>query len=137
MIWIVLLRTSVVKLTNESMQLWSSLEKVTSLGFLLFIWRVESYRPPVSYYQTWKQTKLHVFPTNLPLLPPESRKVKNRWQTLTPKGSNFFDAFLIKLAIETNHIENNFLLTEAVRYLSVDFIYSVSSLPPFPSQLKT
>jgi len=66
----------------------------------------------ISYYQTWKPTKAHTFPTSLPQLPLEAQEVKNRWQELTPKGSGFFDAYLMKLAIETNHVESTFLLTE-------------------------
>ncbi|KAF8160046.1 fido domain-containing protein [Crassisporium funariophilum] len=64
------------------------------------------------YYQTWKTTKVHLFPTSLPQLPLEAQAVKSRWQELTPKGSSFFDAYLKKLAIDTNHIESTFLLTE-------------------------
>ena len=70
-------------------------------------------------------TKVHPFPTSLPQLPPEAQAVKSRWQELTPKGSGFFDAYLKKLAIDTNHIESTFLLTEGVRYFSVDHIHSV------------
>ncbi|KAF8959838.1 hypothetical protein BDZ97DRAFT_1373525 [Flammula alnicola] len=66
-----------------------------------------------SYYQEWKPTKQHAFPTNLPQLPPESQEVKERWQKLVPEGSIFFETYLKKLAIETNHIESTFLLTEA------------------------
>jgi hypothetical protein len=87
----------------------------------------ESYRPPVSYYQTWKQTKVHAFPTSLPQLPLEAQEVKSRWQELAPKGSGFFDAYLMKLAIETNHIESTFLLTVEVCYLPVNLIQFVSS----------
>jgi hypothetical protein len=34
------------------------------------------------------------------------------------KGSSFFDAYLKKLSIETNHVESAFLITDEVRYLS-------------------
>ena len=99
---------------------------------LVYAALAESHRSPVSYYQTWKQTKVHAFPTSLPQLLPEAQEVKSRWQELAPKGSSFFDVYLIKLAIETNHIESTFLLAEEVRYLSVDHIHFVPSLPLFP-----
>jgi hypothetical protein len=72
-----------------------------------------------SYYQKWKPTRQHIFPTNLPQLPLGSQEVKDQWQKLVPGGSIFFEAYLKKLAIETNHIESTFLLTEGVRLLSV------------------
>ena len=95
--------------------------------FLVYAVLAESHHPPVSYHQTWKLTKAHAFPTSLPQLPGEAQEVKSRWQELTSKGSSFFDAYLMKLAIETNHIESTFLLTEEVRYLILDLIHSISS----------
>jgi hypothetical protein len=70
-----------------------------------------------SYYQKWKPTKEHTFPTSLPQLPLGAQEVKNRWQEFAPQGSTFFDAYLFdaylkKLAIDTNHVESTFLLTE-------------------------
>ncbi|KIM47314.1 hypothetical protein M413DRAFT_272630 [Hebeloma cylindrosporum] len=64
------------------------------------------------YYQTWKPTKQHAFPTSLPRLPSGSQEVKNQWQALASEGSTFFTAYPQKLAIETNHVESTFLLTE-------------------------
>jgi hypothetical protein len=80
-----------------------------------------------SYYQKWKPTKEHTFPTNLPQLPPGAQEVKNRWQEIAPQGSTFFDAYLKKLAIETNHVESIFLLTEEVHLLSLERTYFISS----------
>jgi len=65
-----------------------------------------------SYHQIWKPTREHKFPTNLPYLPPGSQEVKDQWQALTLEGSTFFASYLKKLAIETNHVESTFLLSE-------------------------
>jgi hypothetical protein len=94
-----------------------------------------------SYYQKWKPTKEHTFPTSLPQLPLGAQEVKNRWQEFAPQGSTFFDAYLFdaylkKLAIDTNHVESTFLLTEGVHLLSLEFT-CFSSLSLFTSQPKT
>ena len=69
------------------------------------------------YYQKWRPTNQHRFPTYLPQLPLESREVKEQWKALAPEGSTFFNAYLTRLAIETNHVETTFLLTEEVCFL--------------------
>ncbi|KAF8624606.1 hypothetical protein AX17_007099 [Amanita inopinata Kibby_2008] len=66
----------------------------------------------IPFFQTWKPTSNHKFPLVLPQAPPASNQLKYRWQTSIPKGSNLFAAYLKKLAIETNHIESTFLITE-------------------------
>ena len=88
-----------------------------------------------SYYQKWRPTNQHCFPTNLPQLPLESREVKEQWKALAPEGSTFFNAYLTKLAIETNHVETTFLLTEEVRFLGL--ICLISSQIMFLSQFET
>jgi hypothetical protein len=77
----------------------------------------KSCRVSGSYYQKWRPTNQHRFPTNLPQLPLESREVKEQWKALAPDGSTFFNAYLTKLAIETNQVETTFLLTEEVCFL--------------------
>ncbi|KAG2002928.1 hypothetical protein CC2G_003573 [Coprinopsis cinerea AmutBmut pab1-1] len=68
------------------------------------------------YYQTWKDTRSHRFPTALPFAPPEADEIRTRWQDLAPPDSEFRAAYLRKLAIETNHVESVFSLTdESVR----------------------
>ncbi|PPQ70807.1 hypothetical protein CVT26_014051 [Gymnopilus dilepis] len=62
------------------------------------------------YHQKWKPTREYKFPTNLPHLPLGSQEVRERWRELTEANST--GAYLRKLAIETNHIEGVFLLTD-------------------------
>lgn len=69
----------------------------------------------------------------MPQLPQEAQEIKSRWQELTPKGSGFFDAYIRKLSIETNHVESEFLLTEKVR-LSLSKPYSLRLIITFISQ---
>ncbi|PPQ77165.1 hypothetical protein CVT25_010793 [Psilocybe cyanescens] len=65
----------------------------------------------VNYYQPWRPTKEHIFPTNQPQLPFGARALKDRWVALN-KDPAFYPAYLIKLAVETNHVENTFLLED-------------------------
>ncbi|KAF9480867.1 Fic-domain-containing protein [Pholiota conissans] len=72
-----------------------------------------------TYYQTWKPTRQHKFPTNLSQCPPGHQELKAQWAALTsnlPSSSSgttsFYQRYLRKLAIETNHIESTFLITE-------------------------
>ncbi|TFK31903.1 hypothetical protein BDQ12DRAFT_68582 [Crucibulum laeve] len=70
--------------------------------------------------EPWKKTREHRFPTNLPYPPDGFQELKNQWQALTADvstGTSFIDAYMRKLAIETNHVESVFLLTEEVRLL--------------------
>jgi hypothetical protein len=90
-----------------------------------------------SYYQKWKPTKQHLFPTSLPQLPFGAQEVKDKWHALTPSGSTFFAAYLSKLAIETNHVESTFLLTEGVRHLPLAVVCFLSPQPLLPSQHMT
>ncbi|KAI0317246.1 hypothetical protein OF83DRAFT_166253 [Amylostereum chailletii] len=69
----------------------------------------------MSYYQTWRPTKQHRFPTNLPKPPPGHQEVKDEWQVLTPATplvSPFLSNYMKKLAIDTNHLEGTFHITE-------------------------
>ncbi|KAF8175103.1 fido domain-containing protein [Pholiota molesta] len=63
------------------------------------------------YYQIWKPTKQHVFPTTVPHLPLGHQEAKDQWTTLTSSGSTFYQQYLRKVAIETNHVESTFLVT--------------------------
>ncbi|RDB17125.1 Adenosine monophosphate-protein transferase FICD [Hypsizygus marmoreus] len=85
------------------------------------------------YYQTWKPTKQHRFPTNLPYPPPSSQEVKDLLQALKPPGSSFFAPYLRKLVIETNLVESTFLLTEEVHLLPVA-VNSLLLIPPAIAQ---
>lgn len=75
-----------------------------------------------SYYQKWKPTREHTFPTDLSQLPPGAQEIKRRWREFAPQGSTFFGAYLKTLAIETNHVESTFLLTDGVHALLLDYI---------------
>ena len=56
---------------NENLA--GSRESNTPRFLLLYMWRwLNPFCPPVSYYQTRKQTKAHTFPTSFPQLPPEA-----------------------------------------------------------------
>ncbi|KAG5652382.1 hypothetical protein H0H81_005212 [Sphagnurus paluster] len=66
----------------------------------------------ISFFQPWKPTNQHKFPLVLPQVPPESGQLRARWQASTLESSHLVPAYLRKLAIETNHIESVFLLTE-------------------------
>lgn len=94
----------------------------------------KSYHLLGPYHQKWKPTKQHPFPTNCPQLPLGAQEVKDRWQELASEGSAFFSAYLKKLAIETNHVESTFLLTEGVRLISVEHIFESTqhTLPSLP-----
>jgi hypothetical protein len=61
----------------------------------------------------------------------------DQWQKLTSAGSTCFAAYLRKLAIETNHIESIFLLSEGVRLLPLAVIRFSSSQLLLRSQRKT
>ncbi|KAF8906732.1 hypothetical protein CPB84DRAFT_360871 [Gymnopilus junonius] len=67
------------------------------------------------YHQKWRPTREYKFPTNLPHLPLGSQEVLERWREMT--AVEFTGAYLRKLAIETNHIEGVFLLTDSARFL--------------------
>lgn len=75
----------------------------------------------------WKPTKQLLFPTSLPQLPLGAQELKDKWHSLTPSGSTFFAAYLKRLAIETNHVESIFLLTEGARRLSLVVIHFLLS----------
>ncbi|EFI26716.1 hypothetical protein CC1G_15637 [Coprinopsis cinerea okayama7 len=74
------------------------------------------------YYQTWKDTRSHRFPTALPFAPPEADEIRTRWQDLAPPDSEFRAAYLRKLAIETNHVESVFSLTDEAYEMLTPFI---------------
>ncbi|KAJ7171076.1 hypothetical protein C8R46DRAFT_181177 [Mycena filopes] len=62
-------------------------------------------------FRAWKATKDHIFPGNLPI-PVGHEALKSKWQSLFNRDSDDkFRRFLVANAIETNHIENVFLLT--------------------------
>ncbi|KAH9482122.1 Protein adenylyltransferase FICD [Psilocybe cubensis] len=65
----------------------------------------------VTYYRPWKPTKEYKFPTDQPQLPPGASELKERWNTLN-QDPTFYASYLVKLAIETNHVESTFLLKE-------------------------
>lgn len=88
-------------------------------GNMLTLWGLvlaKSCHMSGSYHQKWRPTNQHRFPTNLPQLPLGSQEVRGQWKELAPEGSMYFNAYLTKLAIETNHVESTFLLTEEVRF---------------------
>ena len=60
--------------------------------------------------------KDHRFPANIPHPPFGAQDVKDEWQELIWEGSTFFDAYLKKSAIETNHVKSTFLLTQGVHF---------------------
>lgn len=69
----------------------------------------------VQFFQNWKPTQQHLFPSTLHPLPADHQVIKETWTSLFPQGSALFRRYLDDLAIETNHIEGTFLLTAAVR----------------------
>ena len=125
--WTPRLIDMVLKSTARSTKFWRSREKVTSPAPSSVL--VKSCHLLGPYYQSWKPTKQHSFPTNFPQLPLKAQEVKDQWQASASEGSAFLNAYLIKLAIETNHVESTFLLTEGVRLLSAEHILVTSSQP--------
>jgi hypothetical protein len=75
--------------------------------------------------QPWKPTHQHAFPFEFSTLPPGVAGILNTWRRRFPDGSTLLRGFLSDLAVETNHIENTFLITRGV-YLSCS--YRLSSL---------
>jgi len=114
--WTPLLIRTVLNLTAK----WNETLARAREGNPLPLWgfvRAESCRMSGSYYQKWRPTNQHRFPTKLLKIPLESREVKETWKALSPEGSTFFNAYLMKLAIGTKHVEAAFLLTEEVCFL--------------------
>ncbi|GLB34389.1 putative fic/DOC family protein [Lyophyllum shimeji] len=66
----------------------------------------------LTYAQEWKPTRKFSFPVQLPKAPEGHDVILSEWKSFAPSGSQMFKAYLKKLAIETNHIESTFLLTE-------------------------
>ncbi|RPD82134.1 hypothetical protein L226DRAFT_528334 [Lentinus tigrinus ALCF2SS1-7] len=63
------------------------------------------------FSQKWIPTKAHRFPTTQPYLPAGHEELKKRWSTLSAQTS-LSQAYLRKLAVDTNHFEDVFRLTE-------------------------
>ncbi len=82
-------------------------------------WRLALISYLVTYRQNWKPTKEHKFPLSHPQAPPGHEEVKEVWSTLFPHGSELLRKYLDMLAIETNHVESTFLLTDGVCLLHV------------------
>ena len=76
--------------------------------------RAPTHRAPSDFRQTWKPTKHHKFPCDSVTLPAGHEYVKDLWSALMSIGEKFFDQYLHKLAVDTNHVEGTFLITEAV-----------------------
>ncbi|KAF9028327.1 hypothetical protein BDZ89DRAFT_770021 [Hymenopellis radicata] len=62
--------------------------------------------------QTWKRSADHSVPLTVSL-PSGCEEFKRHWHDLFPQGSELFKSYLSSLAIETNHVEDTFLLTVA------------------------
>ena len=79
-----------------------------------------------SCYQKWRPTNSRRFPTNQRKIPLGPQKVEDEWKELASEGSMFFHAYLTKLAIETNHVESIFLLTDEVCLFPVSNLLALS-----------
>ena len=66
-----------------------------------------------------------------------SQEVRDLWKELAPEGSAFCNAYLTKLAIETNHVESTFVLTEEVHFLLFIDLSPFHRSLHFFSQFKT
>ncbi|KAG6810824.1 hypothetical protein H0H92_010183 [Tricholoma furcatifolium] len=73
----------------------------------------------IQFNQRWKPTSNHPFPI-IPFPPAEAKDVLDEWDSLAPSGSEFLHKYMRHVCIETNYIENIFLLTERS---SQDIIY--------------
>ncbi|KAK7018367.1 fido domain-containing protein [Favolaschia claudopus] len=63
-------------------------------------------------FQSWKATAEHRFPPYLPM-PPGHEDLRKRWQSHFRPASAQYRGFLLASAIETNHIEKTFRITES------------------------
>ncbi|KAF8644876.1 hypothetical protein AX16_008222 [Volvariella volvacea WC 439] len=63
------------------------------------------------YHQQWKPTRQHTFPRNIRELPIEHDEVRGRWRALANNGAQSAK-YLRRFAIETNHVESVFHLTD-------------------------
>ncbi|KAG5335147.1 hypothetical protein C0989_002155 [Termitomyces sp. Mn162] len=65
----------------------------------------------VQYHQSWKQTEEHNFPRQIHAPPSGYEQVKEEWSSLVKDNSEFLAKYLRHVAVETNIIEDTFLLT--------------------------
>ena len=85
----------------------SRLNRASGRGF-------EVGNPTVKFTTTWRPGREHKFPLDLPL-PDGHEEVRRVWAELLSQDEDYRRKYLVRHAIDTNQIENTFLLTPSVR----------------------
>ena len=84
----------------------------------VFKWEFKTGDSTVNYSQIWRPSKKHKFPLGQSLLDGHEQ-VKELWARLLPLDEDYERKYLVRHAIDTNHIGGTFLLTPSVRGCSL------------------
>lgn len=68
----------------------------------------------VMYPHRWKQSREHKFPLNHPFPPAGHEEVKRAWASLTSQGPDRWFQYLNHTAVDTNHVESTFFISDDV-----------------------
>jgi len=93
----------------------------------------EADNPTVEFTTMWQPSWEHKFPQDLPL-PDGHEEVRSVWAELLSQDEDYRRKYLVRHAIDTNHVENTFELTPSVRgcllewHLILKWVQSVDDL---------
>jgi len=69
---------------------------------------------PVIYFHRWRQSREHRFPLNHPFPPTGHDEIKEAWASLTSQSPDRLRQYLDHTAIDTNHVESTFFISDNV-----------------------